>query len=224
MNRIDAVALFKWYSPLFILFTLNGCSFTSKTSRRLLKESAKTPYEIIVVPGVPFENGQWSRVMKARVYWAKYLFDNGITKNIMFSGSAVYSPYYEGKIMALYAEAIGIPKKNIFTETKAEHSTENIYYSFKKARKLGFTRIALASDPFQTKMLGKFTRNKLSADIGLIPFIADTLKTMQPGMTDPVIDYQQAFEKDFVPLTKRQGFWKRFRGTMGKNVDAKAYD
>ncbi len=213
-----------WPASLSMLLTLFSCSFSSKTSRRLLKESAKAPYEIIVVPGVPFENGQWSSVMKARVYWAKYLFDKGIAKNIMFSGAAVYSPYYEAKIMALYAEAIGIPKENIFTETRAEHSTENIYYSFKKSKKLGFSRIALASDPFQTKMLGKFTRNKLSADIGLIPFITDTLKIMEPTMTDPVIDYQQAFEKDFVPLTKRQGFWKRFRGTMGKNVDVKAYD
>jgi uncharacterized SAM-binding protein YcdF (DUF218 family) len=224
MNTANAVADLKWYTALLMVFILSGCSFTSKTSGRLLKESAKTPYEIIVVPGVPFEKGQWSQVMKARVYWAKYLYDKGITKNIMFSGAAVYSPYYEGKIMALYAEAIGIPRENIYSETRAEHSTENIYYSWKKARKLGFTRIALASDPFQTKMLGKFTRKKLSADIGLIPFITDTLKSIEPNMTDPIIDYQQAFEKDFVPLTKRQGFWKRFRGTMGKNVDVKAYD
>ena len=162
--------------------------------------------------------------MKGRVYWAKYLFDRGITKNIMFSGSAVYSPYYEGKIMALYAEAIGIPKANIFIETKAEHSTENIYYSYKKAEKLGFEKIGLASDPFQTKMLRKFTRKKVNPDIGLVPMVVDTLKVIESSMTDPVIDYQQAFEKDFTPLTKRQGFWKRFRGTMGKNVDMKAYD
>ena len=142
----------------------------------------------------------------------------------MFSGSAVYSPYYEGKIMALYAEAIGIPKANIFIETKAEHSTENIYYSYKKAKKLGFEKIGLASDPFQTKMLRKFTRKKVNPDIGLVPMVVDTLKVIEPSMTDPVIDYQQAFEKDFTPLTKRQGFWKRFRGTMGKNVDMKAYD
>jgi uncharacterized SAM-binding protein YcdF (DUF218 family) len=30
--------------------------------------------------------------------------------------------------------SIGIPRENIFTETKAEHSTENIYYSYKKAQ------------------------------------------------------------------------------------------
>ncbi|HMX38241.1 MAG TPA: hypothetical protein PKA94_13210 [Ferruginibacter sp.] len=42
-------------------------------------------------------------------------------------------------------------------------------------------------------------------------------------MTDPKIDYQQAYNKDFVPLPQRESFWKRFRGTMGKNVDKDAY-
>jgi uncharacterized SAM-binding protein YcdF (DUF218 family) len=216
--------LFTGSVSFWLFVTASSCSFSSKTTKRLLKEAEQSPYDIVVVPGVPFENNLWSRTMKGRVYWAKHLFDKGITKNIMFSGSAVYSPYYEGKIMALYAEAIGIPKANIFTETKAEHSTENIYYSYKKAKKLGFERIGLASDPFQTKMLRKFTRKKVNPNVGLVPMVVDTLKVIEPSMTDPSIDYQQAFEKDFIPLTKRQGFWKRFRGTMGKNVDTKAYD
>ena len=55
----------------------------------------------------------------------------GMAKNVMFSGSAVYTPYYESKIMALYAEAIGIPKERIYIETEAEHSTENIFYSYR---------------------------------------------------------------------------------------------
>ncbi len=214
------------YWPLFIVImsSLYACSFTAKASRKMLESASRAPYDIIVVPGVPFENGLWSRTMKARVYWAKYLLDRGITKNIMFSGAAVYTPYYEGEIMAIYGEAIGIPKENIFTETKAEHSTENIYYSFKKAKKLGFTRIGLASDPFQTKMLAKFARKKVDASIGLIPMIIDTLKLLEPQMKDPVIDPAAASVNTFVPLPKREGFWKRFRGTMGKNVDARAYE
>ena len=162
--------------------------------------------------------------MKGRVYWSKYLYDKGIAKNIIYSGAAVYSPYYEGKIMALYAEALGIPKEHIFSEIKAEHSTENIYYSFKLAKKLGFKRIALASDPFQTKLLRKYIRKKIDPSIAIIPFVVDTLKLIEPGMIDPPIDYQQAFKKDFISLKQREGFWKRWRGTRGKNVDPKAYD
>lgn len=213
-----------WVILLGLLSTVCGCSFSSKVSRKMLERASKAPYDIVVVPGVPFENGTWSRTMKARVYWAKYLFDMGITKNVMFSGAAVYTPYYEGEIMAIYGAAIGIPKENIFTEIKAEHSTENIYYSFKKAKKLGFERIGLASDPFQTKMLAKFARKKVDAAIGLIPMVIDTLKMLEPQMKDPVIDPTSASVNTFVPLPKREGFWKRFRGTMGKNVDARAYE
>lgn len=161
--------------------------------------------------------------MKGRVYWSKYLYDKGVAKNIMYSGSSVNSPYYEGSIMALYAEAIGIPKKNIFTETRAEHSTENVYYSYRKAKKLGFSKIALASDPFQTRMLRRFTQEKVSSEVALIPMVIDTIKAIESEMTDPVIDFKQAFNKDFIPLVKRESFWKRLRGTRGLNLDTTAY-
>ena len=183
----------------------------------------KENYEIIIVPGVPFENGKWSYTMKGRVYWSKYLYDNGITKNIMYSGSAVYSPYCEAEIMALYAEKIGIRKENIFTETFAEHSTENVYYSYKKAKKLGFSRIALASDPFQTKMLRRFTRKIVNDKVGLIPFVSDTLIIMESGMIDPEIEYQKAFVTDFKPLPERESFFKRLKGTRGLEIDTCAY-
>jgi len=211
-------------SAFFLLLSASACTYSSKTQKRLYKEIENQQFDVIIVPGVPFENNQWDRIMKGRVYWSKYLYDKGIAKNIIYSGAAVYSPYYEGKIMALYAEALGIPKDHIYSEIKAEHSTENIYYSYKLAKKLGFTRIALASDPFQTKLLRKYIRKKIDPNIPVIPFVADTLKIIEPGMIDPAIDYQQAFKKDFISLKQREGFWKRWRGTRGKNVDTKAYE
>ncbi len=183
----------------------------------------KEPYDIIVVPGVPLESELWSKTMKARVYWSKYLYDKGIAKNIMYSGSSVYTPYYEAEVMALFAEAIGIPKENIFTETKAEHSTENIYYSFRKARKLGFEKIALASDPFQTKLLRRFTKKRVSDQVGLIPIVYDTLRSMESKMIDPNIDYHQTFNKDFISLLERESFWERLKGTRGLKLDEAAY-
>ena len=208
---------------IWFMLALNSCSYSSKACKRLLQESMNRSYDIVVVPGVPLENGKWSPTMKTRIYWSKYLYDKGIAKNIMYSGSAVYTPYVEGKVMALYAEAIGIPKENVFSETKAEHSVENIYYSYKKAKKLGFNRIALASDPFQTKSLRSFTRRKVSREVQMIPAVIDTLKAMEPKMIDPVIDYQQTFVKDFVALPVREGFWKRLRGTSGLDIDTAAY-
>ena len=203
---------------------INSCSYSSKTTRRILDNSLKTSYDVIIVPGYPFKNFTWDRNMKGRIYWSKFLFDNGVAKNIIYSGSSVYSPYYEGKIMALYAEAIGIPANNILAETKAEHSTENIYYSYKKAKQLGFKSIAVASDPFQTKLLRRYILKKISADVIVIPIVMDTLKMIEPAMIDPVIDYQKAFNKNYIPLKEREHFWKRLRGTWGMNIDTTLYE
>ncbi len=222
--RFSTKSLYVKVPAFFLLLASSACIYSPKTQKRLFKEIESQQFDAIIVPGVPFENNQWDRTMKGRVYWSKYLYDKGIAKNIIYSGAAVYSPYYEGKIMALYAEALGIPKEHIFSEIKAEHSTENIYYSYKLAKKLGFNRIALASDPFQTKLLRKCIRKKVVPSVPVIPFVVDTLKIIEPTMTDPPIDYQQAFKKDFISLKQREGFWKRWRGTRGKNVDPKAYD
>ena len=215
----------------FILFTvlssvlcmLNACSFSEKTTRHYLKKAATESYEMIAVPGVPFTETGWDSTMKARIYWSKYLYDKGIAKNIMYSGSSVYSAYYEGKIMAMYAIAIGIPAEHVYTETKAEHSTENLYYVYLKAKALGFTNIALATDPFQAKQLKRFARVKINKNVGIIPIVFDTLRAIQPFMINPKIDYTKALNKDFIPLKARESFWKRLRGTMGKNIDYNAY-
>jgi uncharacterized SAM-binding protein YcdF (DUF218 family) len=206
-----------------VILLLNTCAFSPKVCQTLLKESLQKKYDMIVVPGVPFENGQWSAAMKGRVYWSKYLYDQGIALNIMYSGSAVYTPYIEADIMALYAEKLGIRKENIFTETLAEHSTENIYYGYKKARKLGFERIALASDPFQTKMLRRFTRKIVDPYVGLIPIVYDTLSVMESKMSDPEIDFQKAFVTGFKPLPERETFLERLKGTRGLDIDTSAY-
>jgi hypothetical protein len=42
-------------------------------------------------------------------------------------------------------------------------------------------------------------------------------------MSDPVIDYQKIFVKDFKPLPERENFLKRFKGTRGLDIDTSAY-
>lgn len=219
MNRVSM--------PTGIVLTaaalLNACSFSEKAMGRLYNQASKETFDIVIVPGVPYDTTGWSRTMQGRVYWSKFLYDKGITRNVMYSGGAVYSPYCEAEIMALYAVAIGIPKQHVYVETKAEHSTENIYYSYQKAKLLGFQKIALASDPFQSKLLRRFTRKRVSPDVSLIPFVVDSLKLMQPDMQNPVIEYQLAYKPNFVSIVKRESFWKRFKGTRGGNLDKNAY-
>ncbi len=223
--KIEKIRRYMLYltGTLYLLAT-SACSFTSKSSLSLYNKASEKSYDLVVVPGVPLENGKWSDVMKARIYWSKYLFDKGIAKNIMYSGSAVYTPYVEAEVMALYAEAIGIPKENIYTESKAEHSTENIYYSYKKSKKLNFKRVALASDPFQTKMLQRFTRLRVSEDVDLIPIVFDTLRAMEPTMIEPDIDFEKVLVNNFTSLPDRKSFWVRLQGTMGKDLDETVYE
>lgn len=203
---------------------MNSCAFSKRNANKLLMESYNTSFDMIIVPGIPFDTTSKDSTMRGRIYWSKYLYDKGIAKNVMYSGSSVYNPYNEAEIMAMYAEALGIPKENIFTETKAEHSTENIYYSYKKARKLGFKSIAVASDPFQTRMLKRFTKRNVDPQVKLLPLVHDTMVAFGASKNLPRIDFNKAYRKDFISIEKRESKWKRFKGTLGYNIDEKAYD
>jgi hypothetical protein len=129
----------------------------------------------------------------------------------------VYSPFIEAEIMALYGEALGIDSSNIFTETNAEHSTENIYYSYILAKKLGFNKVAVATDPFQTAMLEQFVDSELDGKLDYVPIVFNLLEEIDT--ISPIIDPQKARVNNFESLKEREGFWKRLKGTMGKNMN-----
>jgi len=189
-------------------------------TRRALK--AHKQYDAIIVPGIPFEAPSWDKVMELRVLWAKHLYDRGIAKNIITSGSSVYTPYVEAKIMAEYLIALGVPKQHVFIEEKAEHSTENLWYGYKIAKHHGFTSVAVCSDPFQSKLLYRFAKRRMHKQIYFLPAIFDTLRTL-PN-TEPVIDYKSLEVEGFVPISKKHSKWQRFMGTMGRHIDFKDKD
>lgn len=175
------------------------------------------PFDAIIVPGVPYNAEKWSMVMRLRILWSKFLFEKGYTKNIIYSGGAVHTHYIESRIMGLYAQALGIPKSTIYTEEKAEHSTENVYYSYYLAKAKGFKNIALATDPYQTNNLLSYIK-KQKLPIKIVPLLLDTVLIMDK--TEPKIDPETARINDtvFNSLKKREGYFKRLRGTMGKNI------
>ncbi len=205
-----------------IAFTLaalvSSCVMFRPSPAKLFTRAEKQqPYDVIIVPGIPFDGKNWNSIMKSRVLWSHYLIEEGIAKNVIYSGSAVYTPYVEAKIMAMYGEALGIPRENIFVETEAQHSTENIYNSYQMAKKLGFTRIAVATDPFQSAMLMGFTKRRFKLPIAHIPFKMDNM-AMLDDIADPSIEPEPAYVEDFKAITETQTFWYRMRGTMGKNI------
>ena len=179
------------------------------------------PIDAVIVPGIPFNNGAWDSVMKGRVLWSYILYKNGYTRNVIYSGSAVYSGYYEGIIMGLYAEQLGIPREHIFYETRARHSTENVYYSYLLAQKQGFKSIGLATDPFQSSMLRSFTRRRFTTRIWHLPMNTDSLKVYKH--LNPHIDPSSARADSFTSITVKESFWKRIKGTMGKDIDWRQY-
>lgn len=207
------------YCLIFFSFILliSSCAYFRPKPNVLYSKAVKNaPYDVIIVPGVPFNGIRWDTVMKGRVLWATYLYRKGITKNIIFSGGAVYSPYVEGKIMALYGRALGIPAKNIFVDSLAEHSTENVYYSYQIAKKQGFKRIAVATDPYQSNKLTGFSRRRFALDIAQIPFVEDSLSIMRK--LNPSIDPSSAKVKDFKSIVESQSRFHRLMGTLGKNI------
>ncbi|CAG4994837.1 hypothetical protein DYBT9275_01478 [Dyadobacter sp. CECT 9275] len=196
---------------------LSGCNkiFFRSAEKSFQKGIKDQPYDAIIVPGYPYNGYSWDRVLTLRICWAKFLYDKGYTKNIIFSGGAVATPYIESRVMAYYAEALGIPAENLFTEERAEHSTENVYYSYRLAKEKGFKKIALATDPYQNGYMQKFVR-KYQLPVAFLPTVLDTLRKLDT--LQPSIDPKPALKENFVKLSDREGFFKRFRGTLGRYI------
>jgi len=118
---------------------------------------------------------------------------------------------------------MGIPEENIFLDSLAEHSTENVFYSYHVAKNHGLDKIAVASDPYQTNGLKSFVKKmnrKLNTDIQLLPAMMDSVLALP--MPDYTIDYESAIGTYFVNITETQNFWYRFQGTLGLNIDWKS--
>ena len=203
---------------MVVILTMTGCK-VYKPQKYVREALASAPFDAIIVPGMPYDS-TWTDLTKERMYWAKYLWENGYTKNVIFSGAAVYTEYAECKVMKLYAMKMGIPEEHIFLDSTAEHSVENLYYSYYLGRHLGFKNIAVATDVYQSKLFVYFNKKmkrRIGADIKILPVLMDTLQTYPKP--EPEIDPEKAIAKEFKNINKKQNAWKRLKGTLGQNID-----
>lgn len=209
----------KRWTLLWILIVLLylGSDLSAFSKGKQDQESKIDKYDLIIIPGIPFNGKSWNWIMKTRVQWAKHLYDQGITKKILFSGGAVYTPYCEAEIMALYAKAIGVPSEDIITETQAEHSVENVYNSYLLARSMGFEKIAIATDPFQTIFLRRFTKQNIDRSIVFLPIQYHKLDKSSI-MIDPVIDCSKAYRENFVSIYKKETKRERLQKSRGVEI------
>lgn len=203
-----------------LLALLTGCTI-SNPARYYARAEERKPYDAVIVPGMPYtEEGGVHIGLKARMVWAVHLYRQGIAKRIIMSGSAVYSPYVEARIMREYAVAMGVPREHILLDERAEHSTENLYYGYQVACAAGMSHVALASDQFQTKMLKPMRRRmnrRLDVQIDLIPLVREQVSELFAA-TNPVIDPTVALNPAFVSIMERESFWRRWRGTLGRHI------
>jgi len=186
-----------------VSFLFSSCGLINRHAVANYKQGmARAPYDVIIVPGIPFDSANINILLKSRVLWAKALFEKRMTRNIIFSGSAVHSPYIEGMVMKIYADSLGIPASNTFIESRALHSNENVDYGISLARELGFSKIAVATDPFQSFFLSRYSREK-NMDIAMLPFSVDSMPVYNKSNL-PRINASAAFIKNFVPLSERE--------------------
>ncbi|ABG59353.1 conserved hypothetical protein [Cytophaga hutchinsonii ATCC 33406] len=204
------------------IFYFNACAYVNRRFYTdpdiyFTKALNNAPYDALIVPGFPHMKDSMTTIVQHRVCWAWYLYSKGIVKNVIFSGGAVYTPYREAEIMAMYAVQLGIPAEHVFAEVQAEHSTENLYYSYEIAKAKGFNRVAVGTESAQSSFMYSVNNNRFKIPVDFIPIVPDTLKCIE--CVKPDIDQQTAFVEEFVSIIDRESLFKRLRGTRGRKVD-----
>lgn len=172
-----------------------------KVVRSYAHHIKKAPYDAIIVPCYPYKTETKDSILvNFRLYWAKELYDKGITKNIIFSGAAVHSPYIEGVVMKTMADSLGIPAEHTFSETEALHTSGNVRLGKKMAKKLGFKKIAAATDPYQFSYMTLLMWFS-APGMPILSFPFDSASKYTTPL--PKVDDRSALVQNFVPLNKK---------------------
>ena len=191
--------LFKILAIVLVVIIL-----VAKASSVLLRQTMATiysesmqlaPFDVVIVPGIPYDSANPNIMLKARMFWAKNLFEKVHTRHIIFSGNAVHSPYIDGQCLKITADSLGIPTARTYVELRALHGTENIDLGIAMAKQLGFKNIAIATDPFQTAYL-KYYEKKNNAPY--LPMPVDSIKAYDKSL--PAINTCELKVENFVPL------------------------
>lgn len=198
MNRFLLALL-----TLASVLVFSRCSLINlHVTKAYQKNVADGPYDVVIVPGLPFDTLKVNPLLKARMLWAKHLYETGVTRNIIFSGSAVHSPFVEGQIMKMIADSLGIPTEHTFVEAEALHSTENVEYGYSLAQRLGFNKVAVATDPFQNLFLKNFA-GKHNVPLPFLSFSIDSMPEYT-RQSIPSVNHEDAYVMNFIPLKDRE--------------------
>ena len=212
--KMKLSSITKSFTVSLLLLSLNSCDLFKDIS---VSDADYQPYDAIIVPGFPFndEEGKMNAFQRMRLFWALHLYETGETNYIIVSGSAVHSPYVEAEIFAIFLAELGVNPKHIIIENRAEHSTENVFYSLELAKKLDLKRVAVATDPMQSKMIAYLMR-KINMEIDYLPTDLKMISTKYQLKFEHAIDGSPAYVKNFIPLKERENRKLRMQGTRGE--------
>jgi uncharacterized SAM-binding protein YcdF (DUF218 family) len=184
----------------FLLAAIQSCSLEKRVATFNKRSLKQAPFDAIIVPGYPFDAASNSILFNVRMFFAKDLYEKGITRNIIFSGAATHTHFEEGQIMKTFADSLGIPPDHSFVEPKALHSNQNAVYGRKLAKQLGFKNVVVATDPYQ------FSYMTLLLKIYTPRMKIVSFKPMEMPVYNkelPAIDTSSLIIPNFVPFKER---------------------
>lgn len=115
-----------------------------------LEQKPRPADAIVVFAGGVGESGQAGQGYQERVQRAVELYQQGWSKNLVFSSGYVYR-YQEPLVMKALAVELGVPAEAIFLESEADSTYENILYTCRLLEKNGWRSILLVSSPYHMR-------------------------------------------------------------------------
>lgn len=119
-------------------------------ARRLAHTSntSRTRFDAIIVLGYPAtSDGDPSPRELASVNEAVREYERGVAPRLIFTGAAVANQFVEAQVMALAAEAQGIPAEAVLTETQARDTVQNACFAVRMMKAHGWDSAEVIANP-----------------------------------------------------------------------------
>jgi len=131
-----------------LLCALGWCVWVYVQIERYAYEDQAAPADVICVLGAAEYDGRPSPVLRSRLDHALALYEHGIAPVILtLGGSRPGDAYSEGQVGLAYLMTNGVPQRALIAETQSRSTEDQARRIVVIARKNGYRRIVIVSDP-----------------------------------------------------------------------------
>jgi uncharacterized SAM-binding protein YcdF (DUF218 family) len=110
--------------------------------------TSRSRFDAIIVLGYPAtSDGDPSPRELASVNEAVREYERGVAPRLIFTGAAVANQFVEAQVMALAAEAQGIPAEAVLTETQARDTVQNACLAVRMMKAHGWDSAEVIANP-----------------------------------------------------------------------------